>query len=156
MHDGAMATSDELPLTTVGWEIDERRAELGMRWQDLAEAAGVSRQRLYEIRDSGSASSRMRTTTKKKIERALQWERGSIDAILRGGDPTPISAPEDEWAPRDELERSLKSIPGLTQADYRRLVQLHRHASTVEDAALTGKTDVHPDSGADGNNSDTE
>lgn len=145
-----MSTPTE-PAGSLDWWMDERRSELGMRWVDVAKEAGITAQGLRDIRKSGS----MRRPTRVALERALQWTRGSIDEILRGGEPEPIGPSRDEWAPRDELERRLQAIPGLTQKNYRELVDLHRRASDVEDAALAHSSGVHPDSPEGGNETDT-
>lgn len=70
---------------TLGWWMDERRGELGLTWDQVAEQAGLSTETLYRAASGRS----MRTTTKKGIERALRWRNGAVDAILAGGKPTP-------------------------------------------------------------------
>lgn len=82
---------------TLGWWLDERRGELGLTWDEVAERAGVAPQTVYRI-ISGSP---MRTTTRKGLERALHWAAGSIIAILAGGEPTPTEQPEPD--PADEV-----------------------------------------------------
>lgn len=77
---------------TLGWWMDERRGELALTWQQVAEEAGVSTETLYRIADGRQ----MRTTTKKGVERALRWQRGSVDRILAGGKPVPLP---DEASP---------------------------------------------------------
>jgi hypothetical protein len=68
---------------TLGWWVDDRRAELDMTWNELAERAGLGKETLFRAIQGRP----MRTRTKKAIERALQWQSGSIDAIRRGGRP---------------------------------------------------------------------
>lgn len=80
---------------TLGWWMDERRGELALTWQQVADEAGVSTETLYRIADGRTP----RTTTRKGIERALRWQPGSIDAIAHEGEPTPLAA-EPEPAPR--------------------------------------------------------
>lgn len=92
---------------TLGWWMDERRGELGLTWHEVAEAAGVS---VPTLRRNANDPSGMRTTTKKKIERALRWESGSIDAILDRGEPTPVepepaSEPEKRWNLLERIEQ---------------------------------------------------
>jgi hypothetical protein len=76
---------------TLGWWMDERRGELALTWQQVADTAGVSTETLYRADDRA-----MRTTTKHGIERALRWQRGSVDAIKRGEKPTPLPQEESE------------------------------------------------------------
>ncbi|MFF4600606.1 hypothetical protein [Amycolatopsis sp. NPDC001319] len=75
---------------TAGWWMDDRRGELGMTWDEVAEHAGISVGNLYRIAGDPEAARRMRATTKKGLERALQWKRGSIDSIASGGEPTAL------------------------------------------------------------------
>lgn len=62
--------------------MNERRLDLGMRWNEVARRAGVSTETLFRFRKG------LRTEdTTHAVERALQWRRGSVDAILTGGKP---------------------------------------------------------------------
>lgn len=65
--------------------MNDRRGELGMTWDEVAEIAGVTASTLFR---NASNPNGPRTTTRKGIERALRWESGSVDAILAGGNPT--------------------------------------------------------------------
>lgn len=83
--------------------IDERRLDLDLRLTDVAERAGITRQTLRRVRfESGEITA----LTKAGLERSLQWRRGSIDAILRGGDPTPIESPESPGSFRERSDES--------------------------------------------------
>ncbi|MGW4422616.1 hypothetical protein [Streptosporangium sp. NPDC004631] len=62
---------------------------LGLLWADVATASGITTEALRTIR---TGSGGMRPLTKRGIEIALLWEQGSVDAILNGGDPTPLPA----------------------------------------------------------------
>lgn len=83
---------------TLGWWMDERRGELALTWQQVADEAGVSTETLYRIADGGRTP---RTTTRKGIERALQWQPGSIDAIAASGKPAPLAEPEQASRPAE-------------------------------------------------------
>jgi transcriptional regulator with XRE-family HTH domain len=67
--------------------LEARRLELRLTWTDLARDSGVTTQTLRQIR-AGQAA--MRPLTKVALEDALGWARGSIDATLRGGEPTTV------------------------------------------------------------------
>jgi ribosome-binding protein aMBF1 (putative translation factor) len=67
-----------------------------MLWDDLAAKAGLSRQSLAQIR----AGRNMRKITQRRLEDALQWAPGSLAAIDRGGEPTPLSKPAAGHQPR--------------------------------------------------------
>lgn len=81
--------------------MEERRLDLGLRWQDVVTAAAaagfpVSLKVLGSVR-TGDAGIRPRT--QRGIEAGLQWERGSVRAILDGGDPVHLSADDDPTLP---------------------------------------------------------
>ncbi|MEU8040958.1 hypothetical protein [Streptosporangium sp. NPDC049078] len=76
--------------------MSARREELHMTWVKVAESAGITTETLRAIRHGDNSPS---TLTKRGIEAALQWEPGSIDMVLSGGEPTPtrrdaVAAPE--------------------------------------------------------------
>lgn len=68
--------------------MDTRRVELDLTWQVVADRAGLSRTTLNDIRKGKIENTQPRTI--RAIERALQWDGGSIDAILAGDEPTPL------------------------------------------------------------------
>lgn len=82
-----MATSTrtaEDPLERVGRAVADRRAELGFdTQQDLADAAGVSLNTAALLERGKSFP---RAPNRIKFEDALQWPRGSLDALRRGAD----------------------------------------------------------------------
>ena len=123
----------------VTWWIDDRRSDLGMTWDDLAREAGVSTETL---RLAGER--RMRTTSKKKIESALRWKRGSIDAIWAGGEPTPLPNVED-YPPEllDAVERQLWDISELSEQDRWTQIYVWR-AKKMRDQSPTGGKDNGP------------
>lgn len=68
--------------------MDDRRVDLGLRWADVAELAGLTPEGLRGVR---RGDGELRGLTKRGIEDALEWERGSVQSILTGGQPTAIS-----------------------------------------------------------------
>ena len=68
--------------------MEDRRAQLGLFWRDVAETAGLTTEGLRGMREG---SKDIRPTTKTGVERALRWAYGSIEAVLSGGDPTPLA-----------------------------------------------------------------
>ena len=71
--------------------MEERRAELRLRWRDVADLGGVS----YEvIRAVRNGTGEIRTLTQRGIEDGLQWAPGSVRAVLEGGDPRPAGEPD--------------------------------------------------------------
>lgn len=65
--------------------MDSRRRDLRLKWDEVAARAGIHRETLRQIR-IGKGDIRPLSAT--GIEDALQWEHGSIDRILEGGEPT--------------------------------------------------------------------
>jgi transcriptional regulator with XRE-family HTH domain len=66
--------------------MDERRQALGMTWAEVASDAKITVETLRAVRRGNNQPSAL---TKRGLERALQWQSGSIDQLLKGGDPTP-------------------------------------------------------------------
>lgn len=66
--------------------MEERRLNLALRWQDVAEAGRISLKTLHSVRtgDAGIAA-----LTKRAVETGLRWRPGSVDQILAGGNPVP-------------------------------------------------------------------
>jgi transcriptional regulator with XRE-family HTH domain len=65
----------------------QRRVQLGLSWEDIAAAADITSAHLRRIRTGQYLP---RDTTAAKLERAFRWSAGSIDAVLAGGEPTPL------------------------------------------------------------------
>jgi transcriptional regulator with XRE-family HTH domain len=66
--------------------MDERRQALGMTWAEVASDAKITVETLRAVRRGNNQPSAL---TKRGLERALQWQSGSIDQLLKGGDPIP-------------------------------------------------------------------
>lgn len=67
--------------------MDERRLSLRLNWSHVADRADVTTETLRQVRNGRYT---LRPLTKTGIEQALRWERGSVDAILDGGQPEPL------------------------------------------------------------------
>ena len=114
MYAQAMTAAPE-PFIRLAEYIERRITELALEYAEVCRRATISDETLMKIRKGASA----RGSTYRKLEQALQWEQGSIAAILSGGEPTPIEMrdaeqPSQESAPRRE--------PGLSPAEALRLV----------------------------------
>jgi len=68
--------------------VRERRLELDLSQRDAAVRAGISNQTWLNVENGRSANGRSLT----KIERALDWPPGTIDAIAAGTDPPSVAA----------------------------------------------------------------
>jgi hypothetical protein len=82
--------------------MTERAEELDLLWNKVAERAGMTYANLHKIR-TGAIS--ITNRAKRGIERALQWQKGSVDAILAGRDPKPIQM---DKPPLTERQQALK------------------------------------------------
>lgn len=74
--------------TPLDEHMNRRRLDLGMKWRDVASDGGISYEALRSARVGDAAPADL---TKRGIERALKWQPGSVDAILAGGEPTPLN-----------------------------------------------------------------
>lgn len=81
--------------------MDARRVFLGLRWADVADRAGLTTETLRQVRQGPGE---IRPLTRRGIEEALEWELGSVTAILDGGEPTPLA--------QQAVVRDLPSTPG--------------------------------------------
>lgn len=90
--------------------MNERRLDLGLRWDDVAKRAGMSSEGLRALRRDRSEP---RELTQRGLERALCWQKGSIRQILDGGEPVPVlpAGPANpdpgEMTPECDFERFL-------------------------------------------------
>lgn len=80
--------------------MQRRRVELRMSWRDVSTTAGMSYEGLRAIRKGDRHPN---AVTKGRIEDALQWMPGSVDAVLAGGQPTQAQPPGPTVEDRDEL-----------------------------------------------------
>jgi hypothetical protein len=67
--------------------VRDRRSDLGLTQEETAAAGGPSTATLRLIENGRQGG--YRPAILRALERALQWERGSVRAILDGGDPAP-------------------------------------------------------------------
>lgn len=91
----AQATIGDVPLTEVrgdegAWKrlaslARQRRDDLGLTQAELGQLAGTATQTVHRF-EQGNKPTR-HSSSWSKIERALGWLPGSIDAILDGGEP---------------------------------------------------------------------
>lgn len=87
-----MSASREAPQPTrLGILMEQRAAELGMNWSDLARASGVDRETLRKVRYGLMGKRGAAPRTKLALEQVFRWGRGSIDVISAGGDPDPLN-----------------------------------------------------------------
>lgn len=98
--------------------MEKRRLELRMKWTQVADRADLSGAGLSAIRRGDRSPSPL---TRARIEHALRWAPGSVEAILAGGDPIDASADGPATsqlvlelrAERDRLEQGLTELDAL-------------------------------------------
>lgn len=119
--------ADERNRRRLASAIDDRRLELRLPWADVATRAGITRQTLRRVRRE---SSDITSLTKRGIEQALAWQRGSIDAVLAGGEPTPVDdqdeTPQMPSSHESHWEERLSRLDDLTDDDYALIQRLLR------------------------------
>lgn len=110
--------------------MDDRRRELRLTWDQVAAAAGVNRETLRLIRQGDG---QLRPLTKDGIEDALQWQRGSIDAILAGGDPTPIGQRPAPARPEPESPPTLEELRDMVRESAAENERLKARMAALEE-----------------------
>jgi transcriptional regulator with XRE-family HTH domain len=116
-----MANTDGLdPRRLLADLMDDRRIDLDLTWNEVADRAGVSAMTLRRIRSGDGVLTRR---TQRKIDRALEWQPGSVEGILSGREPSLIEQPDpadddlrDELRERHRIDTRLF---GLVEADRR-------------------------------------
>lgn len=93
--------------------MNVRRLQLGLTWDDVADKAGITSAGLRAIR---SGKNRGRELTRRKIDAALQWEAGTLDAIFEDR-IDPGEAPETEG-------RAVDDDAPLTRGEFRAYIAL--------------------------------
>ncbi|WP_158712308.1 hypothetical protein [Streptomyces sp. NRRL F-5135] len=105
-------TAHVVPLEKLGREVDLRITELGLEYAEVARAAEISVETLSKIR----RGARARAVTYRRLERALRWESGSVDAILKGG--VPRKTPDDaDLSAEVEVETDPQTVAVMTILD---------------------------------------
>lgn len=97
MHDVGM-TND---WDRLAGAIRERRLELGLSQQQLADAAGVTRSTIKNLEGARQPTSRPPSSIASVVQ-ALGWEPGSGQVILNGGEPTLRDHTPPEYPPAQD------------------------------------------------------
>lgn len=141
-HNGRMAQEGET-LGRVWDHIDAARVELDLTWDELAERSGVARATFYNIQ-SGRTPAKL---TRKKIEDAVGWSRGSIAKIMRGEEPTAKRVGVDpRTASADQLGELLEETRQQLVDDLGEDEGLDRFAELLHQT-LTVRSEVSPQHG---------
>lgn len=105
----------------LGAYVVQRRNELGYGSQvALEEASGVSYRTISRLETGHSIGK----NNLRKLEQALLWDLGSVDAILAGGDPSPSKGQQ----PEGRRQESRSFIVGLTREELVNLADVYAEA----------------------------
>lgn len=111
--------------------MDQRRVELGRTWDEVNENGGPTYQTIRNIRGEQAT---IRPLTKRGIEIGLAWERGSVDKILAGGDPSPlVEQPEQRPETIDELVEQIDAMEEIPEARRQQIINEIRKAEAELD-----------------------
>jgi transcriptional regulator with XRE-family HTH domain len=117
---------------SLGVAVRDRRTALGMTQGEVSERGGPSVETLRAIENNraGRLSPRMR----RALERVLEWEAGSVDAILAGDVATPVQAKPSESAAVDRfaLARQVVSLKAAFARHLDGMAADARHALVAE------------------------
>lgn len=97
-----------------------RRSELGLSQAAMAVPGVLSIDRIQKIEGAKRTSYRLGTLL--ALERALKWAPGSVEQILKGGDPLPADHPPADAmgateAILDDMERRVADMKRLSRRD---------------------------------------
>ncbi|MER7814044.1 hypothetical protein [Streptomyces sp. NPDC096153] len=136
-------TSDAGPIR-LGKVVEQRIKELGLEYSWVAREADFSVETLSKIRKGV----RVRGATYRRLERVLRWAADSADAVMAGGEPTPLpdaadgeepvvaALPVEELAPDrrvDAIMTILEDLPPRVQAEVLRRLEDRVPASALRD-----------------------
>ncbi|MGW9245822.1 helix-turn-helix domain-containing protein [Streptomyces badius] len=129
----------------LGHAIETARDAKGMTQVALAEAANVSESTVQNL-EAGKERVRQPPSVK-KVEAALGWAPGSADAVLAGGEPTPLStAPSSETPPvGDQAGLPLRIIQELSDGPLLDTTVLPLSGDSRMVIVVKGSTDASPE-----------
>lgn len=129
---------------TLGTRMRERRAALELSQSGAAKAAKVSRNSWIGWENGTTTPEQYNFP---KIERALRWAPGSVEATLDGGDPTelaeatvsPLPARGNDLPPDDDFVRELRATPGISPEYLDVLIHAYWADRAVEQQRIEDK-----------------
>ena len=121
---GVMATTDD--WRRLARFARDRRGDLRLTQGEVSASGGPSISTLRLI-EGALQPSGFRPAILRALERALQWERGSVRAVLDGGDPTPLTAGDEPARPGGS--------PAVAAPDPGRVARGHEVRDELEDIA---------------------
>lgn len=120
-------TAPSEPTVRLAQYLERRIAELALEYAEVCRRAEISDETLMKIRKGHRA----RSATYRKLERALEWQQGSIASVLSGGDPVAIEPRATPGAPTPSPE----ATPAVTLSPMEALRRVVR--SSAQDLGVT-------------------
>lgn len=108
MHTGGMDIAEPAARRRVAAAIKDRREAKRLRQEDVSAAGGPSKAVMFQLENA--AEKGYSDATIGKLEDALQWRRGSVAAIVAGGDPTPLDEPAPQPPTRSPDESGTYTV----------------------------------------------
>ncbi len=99
--------------------MESRRLDLRLTWGQVAERGGTTTETLRQAR---TGSTRIMPLTRRAIEDGLGWAKGSVRAVLDGGDPVPL----DGHAALDPDEHAILTSRTLSEDQKVKLLKMLR------------------------------
>lgn len=121
-------------------EMDRRRLELHLRWNQVAERAGMTYGNLHKIRKGQTALTEF---AKSGLERALDWPRGHIDQSIESWTGVAGQPLTPEQRQLVDIYRALKQQYGAKEAQ-RRVIELMERLNEDE-RAVKAAIDQEPE-----------
>ena len=119
--------------------VRDRRGDLGLTQEEVSAAGGPSTPSLRVI--ERGQQSRYKPASLRRLENALQWQRGSVRAILDGGEPVPVAgsaAPAPAAPPHQPAAGAAPASPLLSLV-----------AAALEDELARNEADAWAETGLD-------
>lgn len=133
-----MPQADQDPWQRLAHAVTTRRTALGLTQAQVAAAGGPSAGTMRLI--EGALQNNYRDSILGRLERALLWAPGSVNAVLHGGHPAEIGAPHAPTAtPTTPLDDELQAIadnsrnPALRQWAASLLRDVHQLREVARD-----------------------
>jgi hypothetical protein len=120
--------------------VYERRIALGLTQQEIADAGGPTDTTMTKI-ENAEWKPGNRKTTLRKLDVGLQWETGSAQRVLAGGEPTPRDAPRAPipppggWPKRDTTPEQRQQMDDYRIAELPLIYPLLSRDGKLEVAA---------------------
>lgn len=135
--------------------MSARRLDLRMNWREAAATAGISYAALRAIRKGEYQPTAL---TARGLDHAFQWRPGSVEAVLRGGEPTPLGdggAPHPLAGPEVVDQNSSPHPEASAEAMRERVIAEALRGLTAEEVEQVWRNvqrhfRYHPPSGRDG------